>query len=109
MHTGDMAYVLQIKESLRQMQKLDKALQEKTVEQIMVARETAPEKWAERERRRLMRRQQHVTKLLERERQEHARRCGSPKLGLCRGLSLKPSACAAANKVIVTGCTIVEI
>jgi hypothetical protein len=68
---------VQVKEALKQMHRLDKSLREKTIEQIMVAKETAPDKWAEREQRRLMQRQQHVTKLLERARQEHARQCDS--------------------------------
>ena len=66
---------MQVKAAIAQIRRLDAALRQKTLEQMMVARETQPDKWAACEQRRLARRQARVERLLAKEREEHARRC----------------------------------
>ena len=68
----------QVLDAIKQIRQLDTALREKTLEQIMVAKETQPDKWVAKEQRRLEQRQRRVEKLLAKEREEHARRCALP-------------------------------
>lgn len=53
---------------------LDEALREKQLEQMMVSRETFPDKWSDQERDRLKKHGEKVDAMLAKQRREHARK-----------------------------------
>jgi hypothetical protein len=65
---------LQIAKGMKRIATLDEALREKQLEQLMVSRETFPDKWLERERERLKQHGEKVDAMLAKQRAEHARK-----------------------------------
>ena len=69
-----MGCVVQIQKGLREIGALDQVMQEKLAEQIMVDKETFPEKWAIREQMRLDKRANQVEAMLKKEHKKRKRR-----------------------------------
>lgn len=81
--------MLQVHAEVARMRELDEQLHAKTLEATMIAHETAPGDFTQRERARLERQQRHVERQLARTRADHERRCAHAVLpgeynGACR-------------------------
>lgn len=76
-HSGFNRFFLggaQVVAGLKKIAQLDMLVKEKLLENVMVERETFPEKWAQKEQDRLDRRARQVDNLLAKERKAHTRR-----------------------------------
>eukprot|EP00892_Ulva_mutabilis_P010602 jgi/Ulvmu1/7914/UM004_0146.1 len=64
---------VEVRQGMGKIAKLDEALREKQLEQLMVSRETYPEKWLQRDRDRIRKHGETVEAAIQKQRKEHAR------------------------------------
>ena len=73
-HCHPVLGIVQMAKGMKRIAALDDALRERQLEQLMVSRETFPEKWANQERDRLKKHGDKVDAMLAKQRSEHARK-----------------------------------